>query len=84
MDFHRRLGGRGSFKEEVNCQMQLRRQRGRELRKTPDLAKKIIIIWRQQNGEEQRRTEVKRQCCSQQRPRRAFRSTFKPPVVCVL
>lgn len=52
--------GRGSFKEEVNCQMQLKSQGGREPRKTPDLAKKIIIIWRQQNREEQRGTEVKR------------------------
>lgn len=38
MDFHRRLGER-EFQEEVNCQMQLRSQRGRKLRKTPDLAK---------------------------------------------
>lgn len=60
MGFRRRLAGRGSFKEEVNCQTQPRSQRGRELRKTPDLAKKIVIIWRQQNGEEQRGTEVKR------------------------
>ena len=38
VDFHRRLS-KGEFEEEVNRQMQLRTQRGRELRKTPDLAK---------------------------------------------
>lgn len=59
VDFHRGLS-KGEFEEEVNRQMQPRTPRGRELRKTPDLEKKIIIIWRQQNGEEWRGTDVKR------------------------
>lgn len=49
---------RGSFKGEVNCQMQLKSQRGRKVRKTPDLAKEDNYYLEAAEG---RRTENRSQ-----------------------
>lgn len=72
---------RGSFKGEVNCQMQLKRQKGRKVRKTPDLAKEDNYYLEAAEGRRMEDNRSQKTVVLSSVPERPIRSTFESPVV---